>query len=430
MLQQYTKAMRSLQPLLQRGDRDSITIILVTCQLFTLLEYLRGKYQFAETHLRNGLKLLKNMATEKDRSHHGVLVIRPDSHRNTVDQSIVRSFATLHMQSNLFGPSLEDVYLLLHPMGNTMPYPAFASVEEAKDSLDVLLHRIILITQRYRKLGPGTEYDVVAVTSARDEIINHLETWYKTYLRTISRIENIILAAGKEPDAPLAFGTKKPPTKLPTAREPSVFKSLLMHHAMASIMCCCLRSNSEQQYEAYTHAFLTILMHAVHIFEEYSLARSIPNNVNLHNSIGEFGFIAPLYYTAIKCRHHRIRLHAIRLLRVVPLKEGTWDSFTAANIAETVTKFEEKGTHDEESFDDGFSLSEVPVLEDACGWSLLPEHSMFHTVEITTREDLANEVVVTCRRWRRDGTPENITFHATNQPPPVPDDERPSHPYP
>jgi hypothetical protein len=424
MLQQYTKAIRSLQPLLQRGDRDSITVILVTCQLFTLLEYLRGKYQLAESHLRNGLKLLGNTATENDRSHRGVLVIGPASYRKTVDEGIVRSFATLHMQTNLFGSSLEDVDLFLRPMGNTMSYPVFTSIEEAKDALDVQLHRTALIKRRYGKLGSGTVHNVDAIILAQDEITAHLAIWYETYLRTISALGQIILAAGKGPDEPLAFGSKTPPTKLPTAREPSVFKSLLMHHAMASIMCGCLRSSSEQKYEEYTHTFLTILIHAIHIFEEYSLARSVPDNVNLHDSVGEYGFIAPLYYTAIKCRHHRIRLHAIQLLRVVPVKEGIWDSFTAANIAETVTGYEEEGIHFEETVDGGFPLNEVPVLEDASGWSLLPEHGMFHEVQVTTRLDLANEVVVTCKRWRRDGSPETIVFHADNKPASIPDGKR------
>jgi hypothetical protein len=409
MLQQYSKAIQSLQPLLQRGDKASITVVLVTCQLFTLLEYLRGQYQLAETHLRNGLKLLRNTTTEKDCSHHGVQIVGPASYGKDIDQGIIRSFATLHMQSTLFGTSLGDIGLLLRPM-DTMPYPAFTTIEEAKDALDVLLHRITLMNQR--KLGPGNMDDVTAVTTAQEEITTNLAIWHETYLATLPSVAKLALAAGKKPNEPLAFGSKMPRTKLPAVREPSVLKLLLMYHAMAEIMCGCLRSHSEREYEAYTHTFLKILVHAIHIFEEYLLARSIPDNVNLHNSIGEYGFIAPLYYTAIKCRNHRIRFHAIRLLRVIPLKEGTWDSYTAANIAETVMELEEEGVYDEEYVNDDFTLSEIPDLVDVCGWSLLREHNMFHDVEVTTRKDLTNEVVVTCRRRRLDGSLETIGFHA------------------
>ncbi|KAI4621947.1 hypothetical protein J4E80_004322 [Alternaria sp. BMP 0032] len=412
MLQQYGKAIQSLQPLLRRGDKASVTVILVTCQLFTLLEYLRGQYQLAESHLRNGLKVLMNMTTKRDRSHDGVLVIKPASYEKSIDQGIVRSFATLHMQSNLFGSGLEDLDIFLQPTENNIPYPTFTTIEEAKDALDVLLHGIVLIAQQYRKMGPGTKDEIAAVTAGQEDITTSLAMWYDTYLSTLPSVEKLALAAGRKPDELWAFGGKTPPAKLPTDREPSVLKLLLMYHAMAGIMCGCLQVHSEQHYEAYTQTFLTILVHAIYIFEEYSLAKSIPDNVNLHDSIGEYGFIAPLYYTAIKCRYHRIRLHAIRLLRVIPLKEGTWDSFTAANIAETVMELEEQDTRYGDNAGDGFSLSEIPNLEDSYSWSLMPEHNMFHDVEATTRGDLTNEVVVTCKRRRLDGSPEVITFHA------------------
>jgi len=416
MLQQYGKAIQSLQPLLRRGDKASVTVILVTCQLFTLLEYLRGQYQLAESHLRNGLKVLMNMTTKKDRSHDGVLVIKPASYEKSIDQGIVRSFATLHMQNNLFGSGLEDLDIFLQPIENTMPYPTFTTIEEAKDALDVLLHGIVLIAQQYRKMGPGTEDEIAAVTAGQEEITTSLAMWYDTYLSTLHSVDRLALAAGRKPDELWAFGGKTPPAKLPTGREPSVLKLLLMYHAMAGIMCGCLQVQSEQHYEACTQTFLTILVHAIHIFEEYTLAKSIPDNVNLHDSIGEYGFIAPLYHTAIKCRYHRIRLHAIRLLRVIPLKEGTWDSFTAANIAETVMELEEQNNHFGDNAGDRFSLSEIPNLEDSYSWSLMPEHNMFHDVEATTRGDLTNEVVVTCKRWRLDGSLETITFHANPKP--------------
>ncbi|KAI4694175.1 uncharacterized protein J4E84_002757 [Alternaria hordeiaustralica] len=416
MLQQYGKAIQSLQPLLRRGDTASVTVILVTCQLFTLLEYLRGQYQLAESHLRNGLKVLMNMTTKKDRSHDGVLVIKPASYEKSIDQGIVRSFATLHMQNNLFGSGLEDLDIFLQPIENSIPYPTFTTIEEAKDALDVLLHGIVLIAQRYRKMGPGTKDEIAAVTAGQEEIMTSLATWYDTYLSTLPSVNKLALAAGKKPDDLWAFGGKTPPAKLPMSREPSVLKLLLMYHAMARIMCGCLQVHSEQHYEAYTQTFLTVLVHAIHIFEEYNLAKSIPDNVNLHDSIGEYGFIAPLYYTAIKCRYHRIRLHAIRLLRVIPLKEGTWDSFTAANIAETVMELEEQNSHYGDNAGDGFSLSEIPNLEDSYSWSLMPEHNMFYDVEATTRGDLTNEVVVTCKRRRLDGLPEIITFHANPKP--------------
>jgi len=79
-------------------------------------------------------------------------------------------------------------------------------------------------------------------------------------------------------------------------------------------------------------------------------------------------------------------------------------------------ELEEQDTHYGDNAGDGFSLSEIPNLEDSYSWSLMPEHNMFHDVEATTRGDLTNEVVVTCKRRRLDGSPEIITFHANPKP--------------
>lgn len=79
-------------------------------------------------------------------------------------------------------------------------------------------------------------------------------------------------------------------------------------------------------------------------------------------------------------------------------------------------ELEEQDTYFGDKAEDGFSLSEIPSLEDSYSWSLMPEHNMFHDVEATTRGDLTNEVVVTCKRWRLDGSLETITFHANPKP--------------
>lgn len=79
-------------------------------------------------------------------------------------------------------------------------------------------------------------------------------------------------------------------------------------------------------------------------------------------------------------------------------------------------ELEEQDTYFGDKAEDGFSLSEIPSLEDSYSWSLMPEHNMFHDVEATTRGDLTNEVVVICKRRRFDGSPEVITFHANPKP--------------
>lgn len=56
----------------------------------------------------------------------------------------------------------------------------------------------------------------------------------------------------------------------------------------------------------------------------------------------ELGTISPLFMIARACRDPVLRRRAIHLLRKVPVREGLWDSLTAADITERIMKLEEK----------------------------------------------------------------------------------------
>lgn len=54
----------------------------------------------------------------------------------------------------------------------------------------------------------------------------------------------------------------------------------------------------------------------------------------------EMGVMPPLYFTAIKCRDHELRLRALRLLRQGPRREALWDREELVAIAERVIEVE------------------------------------------------------------------------------------------
>ncbi|KAF1938693.1 hypothetical protein EJ02DRAFT_17603 [Clathrospora elynae] len=413
ILQQYSKAIGSLQPLMRHYDRASISVVLIACQLFAFLEYIRGKHSLAGIHLRNGLSLIKGISTDNTSSQHGVVLGFPSRIR-VLDKAIVQSFANVHMLAGLFGHSLQGVDVFLQSIETDMPDPTFSNPQAAKESLVRLLHRIVLISQRFREKGVGDEDDWSALSVAKEQINNLLATWYETYLRTVPEIETRTAAHRRALDVslPLAFGTQTPSTKLPILREPTSYKLLLMYHAMATIMCKSLGSHFESRYEAYTNEFISILEHAVDLFHKYALALAIPGNINLHHSIAEFGFIPPLYYTAIKCRVHRIRLHAIMLLRQIPIKEVTWDSSLTANIAQKVVELEEQGVYCGLDADEEFPLFEAPRREER-GVLREPESNLFHDVQVKMLDDFTSKAVITCKRWRVDGSLETLICHIT-----------------
>jgi hypothetical protein len=107
------------------------------------------------------------------------------------------------------------------------------------------------------------------------------------------------------------------------------------------------------------------------------------------------GWIPPLYYTALKFRVHRIRLHAVRLLESATRREGVWDSTLTAKIAAKVVQLEERAMSSDTIGDD-FTLDEVP-----CGGSLrvvVPESDLFGEVWVDLHEE--NKVTITCRGYQ------------------------------
>lgn len=80
-------------------------------------------------------------------------------------------------------------------------------------------------------------------------------------------------------------------------------------------------------------------------------------------SIVDIGWIPPLYYTAIKCRHASVRLHAVLLLETTTHREGFWDAHISAAVARTVMAIESDDfTHYRRKLD-SFSLDQVPSFE-------------------------------------------------------------------
>lgn len=397
-LRQYTKAIRLLQPLLLNQDNMSITLVLVTCLLFTCLEYLREQYRAAALHLHNGLKLLKDIHSDSADRVYGVIFIRPALYKRAIHRAIFRGFATLHVQANLFGNHLPDVALLVQTTDDEMPSPTFASLEEARDSLDKLLHGMIILNHRVKAAFSVSEALSLSFIEAREIGLCRLRTWQETYDTTVKRLPH-----GQ-------------------TRTRQAYKLLLNYYALAKIMCTCMFSASELIFSEHTHEFLSIVRRSVVLWNRHVVSQGTASSCR---PTIDMGWIPPLYYTAIKCRIPRIRRHAIKMLRAVPQKEGVWDSTLAANVAEKVMLLEESYTSAEVCAEPDFACHDVPNLKDLEDCALLPEANLFHEVLIELSE--TSNITLTCRkrqrlhschesRWRFDGE-EWHDLNCTTKPP-------------
>lgn len=119
MLQQYTKAISRLQPHFSNQDRSSVRIALITCMVFICLECLRGRFKTAQTHLRNGLMILRETQSSLNLNDKGPLFLKPS--RESVDDWITEAFCRLHVQVSLFNQSYRHSCLIMQ--GSRGPEP-------------------------------------------------------------------------------------------------------------------------------------------------------------------------------------------------------------------------------------------------------------------------------------------------------------------
>lgn len=368
-LRQYTKAIQLLQPLLSDHHGSATTPVLVTCLLFTILEYLREQYRAAAVHLHNGLKLLKGIHSDSADRTHGIVFIRPAAYNRAIHRAIFRVFATLHLQANLFGNHLPDVSLLLQTTEEEIPSPIFASLEEARDSLDKLLHGMLLLKRRVEGALASSGDLSFSLIESREVGLCRLRMWRATYETTVKR--------------------------LPASDDLTVlaYKLLLNNHAMAKIICTSMFSTSELVYCDHTNDFLEIIRHSAEVWNHYA---ALQGTVSSTRMTTEAGWIPPLYYTALKCRVPRIRSHAIKLLSSVAQKEGVWDSILAANVAEKVSMLETRHDFENVNCRADFALHEVPNLMDLDTETVLSESNLLSEVQVELSE--SSNMTLVCKK--------------------------------
>lgn len=183
------------------------------------------------------------------------------------------------------------------------------------------------------------------------------------------------------------------------------YKSLSLYHTMAEIMVeTCLETARESIFDSFTSNFVSILAQAVDISEALN-SDAINDPASSHLSVGsiaDIGWIPPLYYTALKCRKHRIRVHAIKLLSSIVHREGIWDSRLASYIAQEVMRIEERVFYKGLPINDDFPTHERPRAEDIL-LPALPESYLVKEVEVILPDDSTEKVRLMYKQRENDG---------------------------
>jgi hypothetical protein len=384
-LRQYSSAICGLKPHFMSNTKASLRVALIACVIFTCLEFVRGHYQTAKSHLRNGLQLLGQLKIVA-RGAQGTECPSLSRNDQSVDGWLAEQFARLILQSTLFGQKLDTSNVAKIERGALQPV-SFVSTSHARKCLDSLISEASALAERY-SLERGASLQRLPspeILEQQSRIQYSLAAWFTAYEASSS-------PSGITRDIASVMG----------------FKILHSYYLVARIMLStCLRLDGEMAYDYHTQDFRAIMLNSWQLGE--IVFNDAPGTRFAHDPsippiVADMGWITPLYFTAIKCRVKEVRREAIRFLSHGDCKEGIWDAALAAQVGTQVMAIEEEG-HISSPRSTSPGETEADIEEP----QLLPEANRVFDVEVILPEGSSVGLGVVCKRRREDGSIETIS---------------------
>lgn len=343
-LSHYLQAIQHLQTHFEVQDEASFQVALITCILFITFEFFRGHFQAGQRHLQSGLRILSDL-----NGTHGDFTRRKTS-RGFVDDWILEAFSRLQLQVELFKLSCQGPCLALSTDGSVDLGVTFQSINECWHELQRLINNILRLEDQCCGLNARDEVSkkFPMFVKQQERLQTELEQWLYTF-QTL----RVTFSQGR-----MGYEEKK------------AYKILPVYHHMATIMAgVCLSPGDESVFDAYSTQFVVIVDQMAELWavsqpalpHGRSAGRHLGDFLNMAHCYADIGWIPALYYTAIKCRVHRVRLQAIRLLECSTHREGIWDSQVTACIARKAMQMEERDFYQGIDTRDSFPLTGCPT---------------------------------------------------------------------
>ena len=366
MLHNYSKAISYLQPHFNTKTTASTRVVLIVCIVFTCLEFLRGNFRTAQTHLHNGLLVLQENSNEMCDS-----TLSPHSADST-DCWIIEMFQRLQVQVELFHRTHLQPLSILLPDTHQAVATNFHSVKDAWTELDRIFYKIIVI-KKNNKIDQVKSINSSDGGTCSTELLpyqQHIQSCLDVWSTAYESFRRIL-----------------------DSQDPTFFINAIFmsYYNLAAILCSALLSN-ELAYDALTRQFLTILSNSVYLWKARPPQPIIRGSrFNMAHSIVDFGWIPPLYYTAIKCRIRSVRLHALRLLESTLHREGIWDCWIASKIVRKVMEIEDDNLYENDTAK--HPLDAIPQLGEL-EQPTLPLGKRLSEISVKLEDELVDTVIM------------------------------------
>jgi hypothetical protein len=323
LLEHYNKSVRGLVDRMGQTTY-SPEIGLVTCLLFVCMEFLRGNYHTAFTHLTNGLKIVSGYR-DKERHYsptassstllYGSPTTSTPSSSTLIEHELKPIFDRAIASAMMYGVDVDDSVETSPPSLQYYQGLHFQNVRQIQLSAHRLRNEsIFLIRDLSRKLlmtpdEPLTTEDLVSQQS--------MLTCQRAWFSALETYEN---------------------THQPSKTEQLMISVTVSQWYATNIWASCVTEIRQTAFDEHLPAFRTMLHHCKLILDSMELAASQP----AARFTFEISIIPVLYFVGQRCRCPTTRREAVALLDRNPPREGLWDAKQHAIVTRRLIEIEEE----------------------------------------------------------------------------------------
>ena len=295
---QYHMALRETNALITSASNRQVERVLMVCVLFILYEGIQGNFAASQAHMTSGRAIAAQSRQGALRNH---------------AREISEVFARLDLFALAFSGAAAPYQYTLEDLLDTTPDlrpSTFADMRHAHSSLIDLI-RWMLVLGNHINFGTnsGEELDGVDFKVMLQRCAYRLSEWHEHWHKFIHE---------------RADGVRAMHIKL-----------VELSSTAASTICSAGFGGPETRYDPLFDQFVRIV----------ELSEVITSELRNDPSVASFsldsGYLIPTFFCAIRCRDPSVRRRAVRVLELLPRREGIWQSTGAAAIANRWMQVEE-----------------------------------------------------------------------------------------
>jgi hypothetical protein len=326
LLSHYNKSVRALVDRIGEPDY-SHEIGLVTCLVFVCMEFLRGNYHTAFTHLTNGLKIIFGYQeqtgndTSSSSSSPPSAISETSSYKSSlattalIEDELKPMFVRAMANAMMYGVRIEDTVTIPSPSLQHYQGLCFVNIRTIQMSAHQLHNQSILQIRNISK----RLHDTPAIPFTLEElskqacVLSCQRAWY-------TALQNF-----------------RDTHQLPKSDELVISVLLTQYHAINIWTVCALEAR-QTAFDNHLDAFKVMVRHARLVLDSLELK---PTQCAARFTF-EISIIPTLYFVVTRCRCPITRREAIALLARNPPREGLWDAEQHVVVGRRVVEMEEK----------------------------------------------------------------------------------------